>query len=100
MFVVPEAIWSPLLNFYYELLRSSKSSNVLPLRDNFLQHSDHFVTLKRVLSIQLIGLALVLALIVRTSSKLKWVLSPILIILIVSVIFVIWYALNAAYSIG
>lgn len=58
MFVIPELLWSPVGNFYYELSQTSKSGGTYPFRDNFLQDSDNLSILKSVLLIQFIGFTL------------------------------------------
>ncbi len=60
MFIVPEVLWSPVGNFYYEFYQGMKQSTVYPFRDNFLQHSDNLSILKIVVFIQCVGAALFL----------------------------------------
>jgi len=60
LFVIPEVLWSPVGNFYYELSQTSKSGGTEPFRDNFLQNSDNLSILKVVLLIQFIGFTLFL----------------------------------------
>ena len=67
MFVVPEILWSPVVNFYYELLQTSKSGGTHPFRYNFLQNSDNLNYLKFVIALQFVGL--LLALIFVTKNK-------------------------------
>jgi len=54
MFLVPEILWNPMVNFYYELFQSG---DVHPLRNNFLTNADNFSILKFIMLAQFIGLA-------------------------------------------
>ncbi len=58
MFIVPEVLWNPIFNLYYEFIQSGYSTNVQPFRDNFLQNSDNLGHLKFVLCFQFLGIAL------------------------------------------
>ena len=60
MFVIPEILWSPIVNLYYEFYQSSYSGNVKPFRDNFLQNSDNLNYLKFVICFQFIGVIFLL----------------------------------------
>jgi hypothetical protein len=53
MFLIPEVLWSPVGNFYYELI---KPGNDYPIRDNFLMKTDNANLLVLVFSVQAIGL--------------------------------------------
>lgn len=59
LFVVPEILWSPLGNFYYELSQTGKSGGTSPFRDNLLQNTDNLSLLKTVLFIQLAGVLII-----------------------------------------
>jgi len=58
MVVVPEVLWSPVINLYYEFFQSSYSGYVKPFNNNFLQNSDNLKYLKFVISLQFIGAVL------------------------------------------
>ena len=58
MFIVPEVLWSPIGNFYYEFLQSSYTNNVQSFRNNFLQNPDNLQSLRFVIFLQFIGLLL------------------------------------------
>jgi hypothetical protein len=58
MFLVPEILWSPVVDFYYQLSQTSKSGGTHSLRNNFLQNSDNLSYLKLVIFIELVGLLL------------------------------------------
>lgn len=58
MFVVPEILWSPIINLYYEFYQSGYSGNVQPFRNNFLQNSDNLNYLKLVICLEFIGITL------------------------------------------
>ena len=49
MAIVPEILWSPVVNFYYEFYLGTQTSNIYPLRNNFLQNSDNIIYLKSIL---------------------------------------------------
>jgi hypothetical protein len=55
MFLLPEIIWSPIANFYYELLQQG---DVRPFRDNFLMRGDNLLSLKLLTLGQFISLAI------------------------------------------
>lgn len=61
MFLIPEILWSPVVNFYYELFLSVKPGRTYPIRDNFFQSSDNVFYLKILLLVQLVGLLLLLS---------------------------------------
>jgi len=65
MFAVPEILWSPVANFYYEFLQSGWTSYVQPIRDNFLQDSDNLDYLRFVIFLQFVGLLLFLSFLVK-----------------------------------
>jgi hypothetical protein len=96
MFALPEILWSPILNFYYELSQSNKTSFIKPLRDNFLQNTDNLNILKLIIFLQLIGLLLILVSLIRNkeikSKIIKYFLIILLIILFIIVGFVFYFA--------
>jgi type II secretory pathway component PulF len=58
LFAIPEILWSPISNFYFELSQTSKSGGTSPYRDNFLQNSDNLSWLKLVILLQFVGFLL------------------------------------------
>ena len=54
MFVVPEVLWSPIINLIYNILQNSNNAKIL--RPNFLTESDNIYVLLGVLCIQFIGI--------------------------------------------
>jgi hypothetical protein len=56
MFVVPEVLWSPVVNFIYSLYTNHLNGNSSLLRNNFLQNPDNVNILSTVLFIQMAGL--------------------------------------------
>ena len=57
MFLVPEILWSPVVNSVYEW--NQNSNHVTPLRDSFLTKSDNIQILSNVLLFQFFALALI-----------------------------------------
>jgi hypothetical protein len=98
MFAIPEILWSPILNFYYEFWQSGKSGDVHPLRDNFFNNSDNWNYLKLVIFIQLVGsiLFLIYSIINKKNIKLTSYLLLIIISLIVSLLtaFIFYFAMT------
>lgn len=97
MFAIPEIVWSPVLNFYYEFWQSGWSGNVHPIRNNFLQNSDNLNYLKLIFFIQSIGLILFLISLIKNRKSIK--LSNYLLLIVLSIIilllvaFVLYFAL-------
>lgn len=58
LFIIPELLWSPVGNFYYEFYQGMKQSTVYPFRDNFLQNADNLNILKSALLVQFFGFTL------------------------------------------
>ena len=102
MFIVPEILWSPVGNFYYELLQSSESGGTHPFRNNFLQNSDNLNNLKFVIFIQFIGLLLFLIYLIKNKKEFNTILRYIsmifLSILLIFVSFSLYFALT--FNIG
>ena len=88
MFILPEVLWSPLLNFYYEL---SKTGDVYPVRVNFI--TNDFIIWKIVLWIQLISLAgaIVIMVLIPTKRIIKLpiiaILTGLMLLVILAVLF-------------
>jgi len=81
LFVIPELLWSPVVNFYNSFYLSTKTSSAFPWRDNFLQDSDNLYLLKLVLFIQTIGIVLGLIYLIKKYSYNK-VLKSLFVILL------------------
>jgi hypothetical protein len=98
MFLIPEILWSPVLNFYFEFFQSSRSSNVQPLRYNFLQNSDNLNYLKLVIFIQLIGLLLHTIFLIKNKKNINIKTINYLLLIISSfvVLFLVVFALYFA----
>ena len=71
MFLVPEILWSPIVNFYYELSQTSVSGSTHPLRDNFLQNSDNLDYLKIVFFVQSISLLIFIIIFIKSRQSIK-----------------------------
>ena len=103
MFAVPEILWSPVANFYYEFFQSSWTSYVQPIRDNFLQNSDNLSYLKFVIFLQLIGLlgALIFSLKNKNSKNrtLTYFFVALLSVLILIVGFSLYFAMSFSIDI-
>jgi|SRR3989344_1332814 len=106
MFLVPEVLWSPIVNFYYQLFQSSYSSNVQPFRNNFFQSSDNLKYLKFVILLQAIGLLFFTISFITNKKNIKitmvkylLIVIPLLILLF-SVLFVLFFAFSFNPSIG
>jgi hypothetical protein len=56
LFLIPEILWSTLLNFYYSFLKPTIGGSSQVLRDNFLLRSDNIDIYLLILVIQTIGL--------------------------------------------
>lgn len=73
MLLVPEVLWSPLGNFYYELIKGQHVSNILPFRFNFLESADYVNMLRLVILIQTAGSILGLITILKLKPGIaKW----------------------------
>ena len=92
MFALPEILWSPIINYIYELSQTSHSGGTHPYRYNFLQHPDNINLLSTVLFIQFLGLTLTLISLIVLNLKLKkwylWALAFVLLILTIIAFFV------------
>ena len=94
MFVIPELLWSPILNILHELWQTG---NVTPLRENFIMDSDNLLYFRLTNLIQLIGIIFASAILVKTKNKnfIHWFLLLILILLSLSnlIVFYLSFAL-------
>ena len=101
MFIVPEILWSPVGNFYYQFIKGMRVSNVLPFRNNFLQNPDYFFWLKLIFVIQSIGLLGAIVIVSKYQhSKWKWITIVILLCVLLLMLFVLLYAFLNSYNIG
>lgn len=96
MFLIPEILWSPVINFYYELFISGRSGGTVPIRNSFFQHTDNILYLKLLLIFQLIGLFILLVKVFKLSSEeinqlLKVFLSFVIAILLLATCFVLYF---------
>jgi hypothetical protein len=100
MFVVPEMLWSPVINLVYSFLQNS--NNVKVFRPNFTTNSDNTNLLIFFLAFQLTGLIGALVLISKAKFNL-WVKSIlILILLLMSILtgLVFYVAFSLRHGIG
>ncbi len=98
MFLIPEILWSPVVNFYYELSPTSVSGNTHPLINNFLQKSDNLDYLKFVIFIQLGGLIIFIVSLVKNKTNLKsvvyWILFVLALLIFIFVAFALYFAMT------
>lgn len=103
MFAIPEILWSPIANFYYQLSQTSKSGGTHPFRDNFLQNSDNLSYLKFVVALQFVGLLLLLIYLLRNkyaqNKLLKYLFTTILFIFLVIVGFALYFIMTFSINI-
>lgn len=96
MFAVPEILWSPVANFYYEFIQSGKTSYVQPFRNNFLQNSDNSNYLKIIIALQFVGLMLALFFLIKNkyikNALIRYLAIILLGILLVIAGFVLYFA--------
>jgi len=100
LFAIPELLWSPILNFYYELFQEG---DVHPLRNNMLFNSDNLVILKATILIQLLGILSLFLIILfskfkNRASKLLLVATMVILLLIAG--FANYYVLYSNPQIG
>jgi len=104
MFLVPEILWSPMIDFYYQLILQSNSSGIVPpLRQNFLTNSDNISILKFVISMQLLGLSLFLIRFLSLKIKnkiIKIIAISFLTVLLFLTAFFVLFAFNFNPQIG
>ena len=96
MFAIPEILWSPISNFYYELLQTSKTSFVQPLRTNFLLNADNINYLRFVLFLQLIATLILFIFNIKSSNNIliRIILSIMLFFLVIFVGFALYYSVS------
>jgi len=100
MFLIPEILWSPVLNFYYEFLQTSKTSYVQSLRNGFLQNPDNINFLRITILVEFIGVLLFLFLLVKNKNLLRGTIKYILIILFLVLALVFGFALFSALTLS
>lgn len=96
MFIIPEILWSPILNFYYEFYQSSFTSFIHPLRNNFLQNSDNSNYLKFILFLQFLGISLFFIFLLKNKSNVKLIWRHLGLILLFSILILTGFALYFA----
>ncbi len=95
MFILPEALWSPVVSFYYQFIKGMYISNVPPLRDSFLQQPEHFTLLKIILFIEAFGAFLsIIILLKQKSSLIKFITITFFLALFILFSYVFLYAIN------
>jgi hypothetical protein len=92
MFLVPEVLWNPVANFYYEFWQGMHASTVFPLRNNFLMNSDNLFLLKLVIWIQFFGLGFTLLELIAVKVRKIYKFSGIFLLLTL-LVFVLFSAL-------
>ncbi|KKP43256.1 MAG: hypothetical protein UR31_C0009G0011 [Parcubacteria group bacterium GW2011_GWA2_33_14] len=105
MFVVPEVLWTPVINFYYGFLQTNYTNNVQPIRDSFLFNYQYENLLKGVILLQFIGIILFFIFWIRNkksiSSKLVfWIILFISLFLLLIDFFVFGFAFSFSPNIG
>lgn len=99
MFLIPEILWSPILNFAYSILESRNVPTIL--RDNFLISSNYRGLAILVIFIQCIGALLSLILILKTKNSLYFKLIFLIITVILFIVsFLIFIYLLATINMG
>ena len=98
IFVVPEALWSPVSNMVNDLLQ--KSNNVQILRPNFLTNSDNTNLLVFFLGFQFIGVVASLILLMKSKTNIStWlkifiIITLSLIAIVTGIVFYIAFSLR------
>lgn len=97
MFLIPELLWSPILNIIFNLIQNSDPAPTL--RPNFLINSDNFTPLLVTLAIQIIGLVgssslLILSKKIEFSYKTPLIVILFILLLIASFIFMLIFGLR------
>jgi len=103
IFLVPEILWSPVANFYYQLTQTSRSGGTYPFRNNFLQNSDNLNYLKLVFFLQFVGLLWFLISMLRgaliKNKVIKYICVATLLILLIVVGFALYFAMTFSIEI-
>ncbi len=103
MFALPEILWSSIANFYYEFFQSGKISSVVPFRYSFLQNLDNLIYLKIILTVQTIGIFLLLISIYKNANfknaLVKYLLALLLFVLFVVSVFALYFVLSFGMNI-
>jgi hypothetical protein len=99
LFIVPEVIWSPVINFYHDLFNTNKIGGTTIFRNSFLQSPDNLDLLKLVLLIELIGTVSALIIIFKNRHSISnLVRGWVLVILMVLLVVIFGFALYFIYS--
>lgn len=100
MFIVPEVLWSPVVNLVYDLLQNN--NNVKVLRPNFLTISDNTTLLLFTLLVQLIGLLGSLVFVFRGKMNLFLKALSVVVLVLLSLItgFIFFVAFSLRHGIG
>ena len=99
MFLVPEILWSPVLNFSYSIWNGRNVP--IFLRDNFLVRSDYRTTIIFIVLIQCIGSLGSLILIIKSKSNIVIKLTSSVVVFILFVLsFLVLSLLSATYKMG
>jgi hypothetical protein len=100
LFVIPELLWSPIVNFFHALLQNSNQVQVL--RPNYFTDSDNLLSFLILVLVQFLGLVAFLYLI-NSGEIAYWkriILSAIIILLIIPTVFVLYAAFTMRNGIG
>jgi len=102
MFLIPEILWSPVVDFYYQLSQTGKSGGTHSLRDNFLQNSDNLGYLKLVIFIEFVGLLLFIIFSIRNRKDvhiINYALIVPFIVILLLVAFALYFAMTFSINI-
>ena len=99
MFIVPEILWSPIINDLYEYSQSSRPGTTYSFMHTFLQHNDNINILSTVLFIQMAGLLFssIYLIIARKNIKNKialWAFCLLLFLMAVVVFFLFGFSVS------
>jgi len=102
MFLVPEILWSPIFDFYYQLYQTDQSGGTHSFRQNFLDNSDNVNILKCIISFQLFGLLSSLLFLIKSNLNkiIKIIFISIFLLMILVVGFAVYFAFNFNPQIG
>ena len=94
IFLIPELLWNPILNILYSIFKPVVNGSSQIFRSNFLMNSDNIGMLIFIVSLQLLGLLLLLVNLFRINyiknSSLKYLTILLLLALIIIVCFVLY----------
>jgi hypothetical protein len=100
MFLVPELLWSPVMNFIYEIFQNN--NHVQALRPNFLTDSSNVTPFIIVVFIQFLGLLITTVIMTKSSAPKSAKISSIAFLLILLILtgFVLFTAYSLRNGIG